>query len=108
MELVEETYRLAKQLPDEERFGLAGQLRRGAVSIPCIIAEGYGRSHRGDYLRHLSFAMGSVKEIETLLLIAVRLELLTEAQMPKAWDLSQRVGQMLTRLTGSLRRSATG
>jgi four helix bundle protein len=104
MELVEETYRLARCLPDEEKFGLAGQLRRGAVSIPCNIAEGYGRTHRGDYLRHLSFAMGSVKELETLLLISVRLGFLTEAQIPKPWELSQRIGQMLTKLMASLRQ----
>lgn len=101
MDLVEEAYVLSRLLPDEEKFGLTSQLRRAAVSIPSNVAEGYGRSHRGEYLHHLSFARGSV-EVETLLLVAVRLKYIAEAQITNAWDLSQRVGQILNRLICSL------
>ena len=102
MQLVEEVYRITRLLPDEERYGLTSQLRRAAVSIPTNIAEGYGRSHRGDYLHHLSFAKGSLMEIETLLAIAARLKLLSRQQLLKPWDLSQQVGRMLTKQIAAL------
>ena len=53
MSLVEESYKLTKLLPRNEEYGLAAQIRRAAVSVPANIAEGHGREHLGDYLRHL-------------------------------------------------------
>jgi len=102
MGLVTEIYRVSRKLPDEERFGLCSQLRRAAVSVPCNIAEGYGRSHRGDYLRHLSFAKGSLMEIETLLTISARLKMVSRHEAVPAWKQSQEVGSMLTKLIASL------
>ena len=58
VDLVVEMYRLSGAFPSEEKFGLTSQIRRAAVSIPANIAEGYGRKHRGDYVRHVSFARG--------------------------------------------------
>lgn len=73
MDLVIESYKLTRKFPAAERFGLVSQIRRSAVSIPSNIAEGQGRHHLGDYLRFLSIANGSLKELETLMLIAARL-----------------------------------
>ncbi|MFA5191548.1 MAG: four helix bundle protein [Verrucomicrobiia bacterium] len=105
IELVESVYKLTKTFPAEERFGLASQLQRAAVSIPANIAEGYGRSHLGDYLHHLSIGRGSLAELETHLVIAVRLKILSREDTLDAWNLSQRVGQMLTKLIQSLQPS---
>ena len=104
MDLVEEVYRLSKVFPAEEQYGLTSQARRSAVSIPANIAEGYGRTHRGDYLRHLSFSKGSLMELETHMIIAGRLEYLNKEQVKKAWDLIQEISKMLTVLIKSLSR----
>lgn len=102
MDLAELIYTLTEKMPDSERFGLISQLRRAVVSIPSNIAEGYGRSHRGDYLRHLSIARGSLMEVETQLTLSARLKLLERDTVVPVWELTQRVGQMLTKLIQSL------
>lgn len=101
MDLVDEVYRLVKLLPADERFGLCSQLTRAAVSIPSNIAEGYGRQHRGDYVRHLSFARGSLMEVETQLMICAR-NFLDREQVIPAWQLAQETGKLLTALIRSL------
>ena len=83
MKLLVEAYRVARELPDVERYGLAAQLRRAAVSIPANIAEGFGRSTRGDYLRHLAIASGSLRELQTHLEAIVLLRYLPEDEISK-------------------------
>jgi four helix bundle protein len=104
MDLVERVYRITAQLPSDERFGLTSQLRRSAASIPANIAEGNGRLHRGDYLRSLSIARGSLMELETHLTLAVRLKLLNRNSALPVWNLSQEVGKLLNALITSLRK----
>ena len=65
MDLVIECYRLTKRLPASEAYGLVSQIQRAVVSIPANIAEGPGRDHLGDYVRHISIAKRSVLELET-------------------------------------------
>jgi four helix bundle protein len=103
MALVVESYRVAKLLPKSETYGLIGQIQRAAVSIPANIAEGHGREHLGDYLRHLSVANGSLMELETHFLISVELEYLTRDQIAQAMSMTAEVGRMLTGLTQKLR-----
>ena len=105
MDLVTSVYELSEEFPPSERFGLTSQIPRAAVSIPTNIAEGYARTHRGDYLHHLSFAKGSLAEVETLLTLAVRLKRIDRQQTLPVWGQSQDVGRLLTRLIASLRRS---
>jgi len=104
VDLVVAVYELTKSFPPEEKYGLASQIQRAAVSIPANIAEGYGRSHRGDYLHHLSIARGSLAEVETHLTIVVRLGLVTPERARDVWDCAQDVGKMLTKLIQSLER----
>jgi len=73
MALVVESYSVTRLLPKNESYGLIGQIQRAAVSIPANIAEGHGREHLGDYVRHLSFANGSLMELETHFLLRLNL-----------------------------------
>jgi four helix bundle protein len=106
MDIVDAVYRITTTFPKDERFGLTQQLRRAAISVPSNIAEGYGRSHRGDYLHHLSIANGSLYEIETQLQIAHRRQYITTEDLATIFELSTRVGQMLAKLKQSLQRPA--
>ncbi len=58
----DEVYRLTRNFPSEERFGLTNQMRRAAVSISSNIAEGTSRASRVDYARFVEIATGSVFE----------------------------------------------
>lgn len=102
MELVAMIYELASCLPDDEKYGLASQMKRSAVSIPANVAEGYARSHLGDYLRHLSIARGSLAELETHMTLAVRLGLTAKDDVLPIWQIAQEVGKMLTAMIQSL------
>jgi four helix bundle protein len=106
MELVVESYRVSRELPKSEIYGLASQMHRAAVSVPANIAEGHGRDHLGDYLRHLSFATGSLMELETHLLIATRLAYLKESDIQQAMSLSTEVSKMLSGLSKKLKNLA--
>ena len=103
MDLAVETYRVADRLPARERFGLAAQIRRSAVSVVANIAEGNGRLLRGEYLHFLSIARGSLKELETHLALAERLGYVTVEQLAPSFELCDFVSRMLTRLRQSLR-----
>ena len=107
MELVEAIYLLTGEFPAAEKFGLSSQLQRAAVSVPANIAEGYGRTHRGDYLHHLSMARGSLMELETLLTIAAKLKYVRRPDAVRVWRLTQSVGQMLNKLIAALKVPGT-
>jgi four helix bundle protein len=84
-------------------LALQRKMQRAAVSIPANIAEGHGREHLGDYIRHLSIANGSLMELETHLLIASRLAYLEELTSDQPFALTSEVGRMLTGLTKRLK-----
>jgi len=103
MDLVETIYLLTKTFPKEEMYGLTSQIRRAAVSIPANIAEGNGRQSRNEYIRFLSIANGSLKELETHILIAERLNFLTKEKSEQLQNQVQSVGRLLLLLRKSLR-----
>jgi four helix bundle protein len=65
MAIVVSAYKLARQLPREEKFGLALQITKAAVSVPANIAEGSAKSSALDYKRYLEISLGSAYELET-------------------------------------------
>ncbi|MGQ0712730.1 MAG: four helix bundle protein [Gemmatimonadaceae bacterium] len=103
MDLVVEAYRIAHRLPSIERYGLTSQLRRSAVSLPTNIAEGFGRGTRGELSRFLFIAEGSLRELQTLLELTIRLEYLPTEKLKSAVDLADRTGFLIHRLRKSLR-----
>lgn len=92
MDLVEQVYRLSKDWPADERFGLTNQIRRATVSIAANIAEGEGRGTDPDFCRFLRIAHGSLREVETHALIALRLTYSTDAQIGDVLDKSGQLG----------------
>jgi four helix bundle protein len=105
MDLVELIYKATSQFPREEIYGLTNQLRRAAVSVPSNIAEGQGRGSANDFRRFLAISYGSLREVETQILIAKRLHFLTEAQAGRVMNLAGEVGRRLNGLTNSLEAS---
>ncbi len=74
--VVEDIYKITKNFPKEEIYGLAGQLRRSAVSIPSNIAEGFARFSNKEYRQFLFISLGSCAELSTKNIIALRLDYL--------------------------------
>ncbi len=93
MTLVVSIYKLTESLPTDERFGLISQMRRAAVSIPSNIAEGYGRRSKGEYGHFVGIALGSLRELQTQLLLCQMLDLLTDVESAVA--VCDEIGAML-------------
>ena len=100
--IAEEVYRLCRKLPVEERYGIAQQMKRASVSIATNVAEGYGRGYLGEYLRFISIANGSLKEVETLVLLSIRLRFFSPSDAQTTLIATDHLGRMFTLLTRRL------
>ena len=80
MDIVTEIYRVTKDFPKEEVYGLTNQMRRSVVSIPSNIAEGAGRNSKKEFIQFLYVALGSASELETQLIIAQNLAYLKDVR----------------------------
>lgn len=74
IDFVELIYKITRDFPDEEKFGLTGQLRRAVISIPSNIAEGSARNSNKEFIRFLYISLGSLSEVDTQMIIAERLD----------------------------------
>ena len=102
IELVIDVYKLTELFPKEERYGLTSQVRRAAVSIPANIAEGAGRHSKKEFAYFLSNSQGSASELETELLIALRLGYLEESRFAGLVTQLERIGRLITGLRRSV------
>lgn len=100
--LVEQVYLLMEFLPDNEKFGLISQIKRCSVSIPSNIAEGAGRNHTKEFKQFLSIANGSTTELETQLLLTVRLSFIAEDKIKDIMNLCSEIKKMNYALQKSL------
>ena len=96
MDLAELIYTSKSGLPKEEIYGLTSQMRRSAVSIPSNIAEGRSRNTKEEFLQFLVISKGSLSELETQVLLSVRLNYLTVEQSEKILSLCSEVGKLIT------------
>jgi four helix bundle protein len=103
IQLTVSIYKLTSKFPDAERFGLTNQLRRASVSIASNIAEGYGKSSKGEYLLFLGHARGSCAEVETQLVIARQVDFGTRQDLDTSASLCDEASKMLVALMKSVR-----
>jgi four helix bundle protein len=105
MDLAACCYELTSVFPKSEIYGLTSQIRRSAASVPANIAEGHGRDGTGNFVQHLKYAQGSLKELETHLILAVRVGIANGSQIEKAEVMCDEVGRMLRSLIRSLQEN---
>jgi four helix bundle protein len=98
MDLAASCYRLTQQFPKEELYGITSQIRRAAGSVPANIAEGNGRESRKEYIQFLRIAQGSLKELETHLLLAARVGLTSTNAVEPPLAQSESQGKQLRAL----------
>ncbi|MGA2985843.1 MAG: four helix bundle protein [Terriglobia bacterium] len=100
MALAKQIYLMTRAFPDDERFGLITQMRRAAVSVPSNIAEGQARQGRNEFVQFLSYAEGSLAELDTQLKLADDLGYCRNLNVPKTAGMVVE----LQKMTASLRR----
>ena len=105
MELTLKIYRMTRKFPAEEMYGLSGQLRRAAISVPSNIAEGKWRSSDKELLQFLSHARGSMYEVQTQLEIAESLGFLTKTDYEDVRQQADAVGRMLNGMIAKFRET---
>jgi len=84
--LVSTVYSLAKNFPEEEKFGLTSQIKRASISIPSNIAEGLGRNSKKETRQFVYIAKGSLYEVETQIYLALDLGFLQENQTEEIFN----------------------
>ena len=104
MQLTVAVYRMTREFPREEVYGLTSQIRRSAVSLPSNIAEGHGRLNMGEYRQFLGIARASHFELQTQIEIARSLEFGNPKLLDEAEGLSHEVGKMLYATLESLKK----
>src|SRR5688572_23207531 len=103
MAVAEGCYRLTSQFPREETYALTAQIRRAAASVPANIAEGHGRDSTAAFIQFLRVAQGSLKELETHLLLAERVNLTNSAALERLLSECEEAGKMLRSLIRALK-----
>jgi four helix bundle protein len=102
IELSIEIYRVTAKFPKEEIYGLTSQIRRASNSVSLNIAEGYGRNTTRNYINSLHIAQGSLREVESGLVLALRLGFLDNTDCDKTNSLIVEEFKMFNALINSL------
>src|SRR5436305_15025982 len=104
MDLAVQCYEATRSFPKDEMFGLTSQIRRSAASIAANVAEGHGRESTGAFVQSLRVAQGSLKELETHIILADRVKLMAHLTSDDLLDRCDAIGKMLRSLIRSLQR----
>jgi four helix bundle protein len=102
MSLAESCYRLTRSFPKEEMFGLISQIRRSAASVPANIAEGHGRENTQAFVQFLRISQGSLKELETHMLLSERVGIAKRTEIDPPLEQCRVTGKMLRALIRAL------
>jgi four helix bundle protein len=102
MDLAVTCYQLTKTFPREELYGLSSQIRRASSSIPANIAEGYGREYRKEYIHFLRISQGSLKELETHLILSSRVNIIIDPDLQIILTKTESIGKLLNGLIRAL------
>lgn len=97
-------YKMTKEFPTEEKFGLVSQIRRAVVSVASNIAEGAGRNSDGEFVQFLGIATGSLNELETQIIIANKLDFITENMVNTITQKIAEVQNKIHKLKTSLKK----
>lgn len=106
IDLAETCYEATRVFPREEAYGLTSQMRRCSVSIAANIAEGYGRDSDGSFVQFLRIAQGSLKELETHVIVSGRLRFMQPEVVSSLLSRTEEIGKMLRGLILSVQRKA--
>ena len=104
MALAEQAYRLTARFPRDEVCGMTSQIRRASVSIAANIAEGHGRENSGSFIQFLRMSQGSLKELETHLLLSERVKLAKMEELDPLLKRCDDLGKMTRSLIRSIQR----
>jgi four helix bundle protein len=104
MDLAEDCYAFTRPFPREEMFGMTAQIRRASASVAANIAEGHGRESTGSFVQFLRTAQGSLKELETHIILAGRVRLAPASAVEALLERCESVGRQLRALIRSLQR----
>jgi four helix bundle protein len=104
MLLAEQAYRVTARFPKDEVYGMTSQIRRAATSIAANIAEGHGRENSGSFIQFLRMSQGSLKELETHLLLAERVKLVRMEEVEPLLKRCDELGKMTRSLIRSIQR----
>lgn len=100
--LVKTLYEITSTYPPEEKFGLISQIRRAAVSVPVNIAEGAARKGKKEFIHFLHIALGSLTELDTLVLLSCDLGLISNEQTVLLINEMDSIGKMIYGLVKKL------
>lgn len=104
VELAVACYSATKPFPTSESYGMTSQIRQSSASVAANIAEGHGRENTGAFVQFLRIAQGSLKELETHLILSERVGLLAAVQLGALLRQSEEIGKMLRSMVRSLQR----
>ncbi|HET7411488.1 MAG TPA: four helix bundle protein [Pararhizobium sp.] len=102
LELAVGCYLATKSFPGAEIYGMTSQIRRASASIAANVAEGHGRENRGAFIQFLRIAQGSLKELETHLILSERVALLETETAADLLRKTDEIGRMLRSLIRTL------
>jgi four helix bundle protein len=102
IELVKGVYKITKDFPKSEHFGLVAQMRRCTVSIPSNISEGKTRQYRNEYIQFLYIALGSCSELNTQSIIAKELDFIAQPELDLLLEKIDHISRMIRNLIRSL------